>query len=104
VAQRARESGWAMVADTPGTLCYANATAEDSAIFSSSQRILDSILSRTGADKNGLNGYILIFQLHSGEKRKDKFSARFGELLDSLRQGGYEFVRVDELLDAEAAK
>jgi len=36
--------------------------------------------------------------LGAGDKRKDKFHVRLGELLGDLSQKGYRFVRMDELL------
>ena len=47
-----------------------------------------------------MNGFILLLHIGSGPGRTDKFPTRFGELLDYLAGKGYEFVRVDELLEA----
>ena len=41
---------------------------------------------------------------HQLDGRTDKFHYRFGELLDTLAGKGYEFVRVDELLQARVEK
>ncbi|HWH69496.1 MAG TPA: hypothetical protein VNT26_08935, partial [Candidatus Sulfotelmatobacter sp.] len=99
-AQRASDCGLTMIAGTPGTLSSATATVEGTPEFASSQAILESILAREQQDPSGLNGYLLLFQLDSGARGSDKFPAHFGELLEALRQRGYEFVRVDELLNA----
>ena len=84
---------------TPGTRSNADYTGEADTNFVSSQAIFDSIVQKEREDPNGLNGFILLLHLGSGPGRKDKFHHRFGELLDYLAGKGYEFVRVDELLE-----
>lgn len=83
---------------TPGTRSHADYTSEADRNFTSSQTILDSLIKREKTDPHGLNGFILLMHIGSGPARVDKFSSRFGELLDYLAAAGYEFVRVDELL------
>ena len=86
---------------TPGTRSNADYTGEADKNFVSSQAIFDSIVAGEQQDPHGLNGFILLLHIGSGPERKDKFHARFGELLDYLAGKGYQFVRVDELLDAK---
>jgi len=95
-----RASAWElnMIAGTPGTLSFATATVDGTKDFVSSEAIFESILQAERGD-GGLNGFLLLFPLDSGARQTDKFSARFGELIDTLRQRGYEFVRVDQLLN-----
>src|SRR5262249_12330579 len=50
-------------------------------------------------DIHGLNGFLLLLHIGSGPGRRDKFHARFGQLLDYLSAKGYQFVGLDELLD-----
>lgn len=88
---------------TPGTLSNTDYTSEADPGFVSSQAIFDSIVRREREDPHGLNGFILLLHLGSGPGRADKFHTRFGELLDTLAAKGYQFVRVDELLDPKAA-
>lgn len=88
-----------LISFTPGTRSNADYTGEADTNFVSSQAIFDSILKREREDPHGLNGFILLFHLGSGPGRKDKFHTRFGELLDVLASKGYQFVRVDELLE-----
>jgi peptidoglycan/xylan/chitin deacetylase (PgdA/CDA1 family) len=97
-AERARAWGLTMVAGTPGTLSFATATTEGTPQFASSQVILESIL-KAERENGGLNGFLLLFPLDSGARRSDKFYHRFGELISNLHERGYEFVRVDQLLD-----
>lgn len=91
------EEGFVLVNFTPGTRSNADYTGEADANFVSSQTIYDSILKQEHGP-HGLNGFILLLHTGSGPGRSDKFSARFGALLDELSARSYEFVRIDELL------
>jgi peptidoglycan/xylan/chitin deacetylase (PgdA/CDA1 family) len=91
--------GMQLVNLTPGTRSQADYTEEAAANFVSSLAILDSIVRRARDDPHGLSGYLLLLHVGAGPRRTDKFSARFGEMLNDLAARGYEFVRVDELLD-----
>jgi hypothetical protein len=102
VVEHGREYGMSMITGTPGTLSLKTTTQENTREFTSSQRILESILNRERSGHNGLNGFQLLFQLDSGARQTDKFCSRFGELLDALQSRGYEFVRLDELLKVES--
>ena len=96
------EMGLTLINFTPGTRANADYTGETDKNFVSSQQIFDSILEREREDPHGLNGFILLLHLGSGPGRADKFANRFDELLDFLAAKGYEFVRVDELLEGRA--
>lgn len=102
VVDHGREYAMKMITGTPGTLSLKTTTAENSGEFVSSQRILESIVSRERSGKNGLNGFQLLFQLDSGDRHSDKFYTRFSEMLDTLQNRGYEFVTLDELLKVES--
>lgn len=102
VVERGREYGMSMITGTPGTLSLKTTTQEGSNGFTSSQRIIESILNRERSAINGLNGFQLLFQLDSGGRQSDKFYTRFADLLDALQNRGYEFVRLDELLKVES--
>jgi len=90
--------GFILINFTPGTRSNADYTGEADANFVSSQKIYDSILKREHDDPHGLNGFLLLLHTGSGPGRSDKFSAKFGALLDELSARGYRFIRVDELL------
>jgi len=94
-----REMGLTLVNFTPGTRSNADYTGETEKNFVSSKVIFDSIIAREEQDPNGLNGFLLLLHIGSGPGRTDKFAARFGDLLDYLAGRGYQFVRVNELLD-----
>ena len=95
----AKELGLTVVNYTPDTRSNADYTGEAEKNFVSSQTIFDSIVGKERNDPNGLNGFILLLHIGSGPDRADKFPALFGELLDYLAGKGYQFVRVDELLE-----
>jgi len=63
--------------------------------------IFESIIHHERQDAHGLNGFLLLLHLGAGPKRTDKFHTRFGELLADLAGKGYQFIRVDELLEPE---
>jgi len=100
IARWSAELGLTVVNFTPGTRANADYTSEADRNFVSSQAIFDSIVKREREDPHGLNGFILLLHIGSGPGRTDKFANRFGEMLDFLAAKGYEFVRVDELLEA----
>jgi hypothetical protein len=51
------------------------------------------------ARQDDLNGFILLLHVGTDPARTDKFYRRLDELIDFLRSGKYEMVRVNELLD-----
>ncbi len=99
IASWSAELGLTLINFTPGTRANADYTGEADKNFVSSQAIFDSIVKREREDPHGLNGFILLLHIGTGPGRADKFHARFGELLDYLDGKGYQFVRVDELLE-----
>ncbi len=70
--------------------------------FRPSRKILADILECEQTDPDGLNGHLLL--LHLGGEREDKMYRLLGDLIDALRERGYRFVRVDELLDPTRIK
>jgi len=101
IADWARAMGLTLVNFTPGTRSNADYTGEADKNFVSTRAIFESIVRKEQEDPNGLNGFVLLLHIGSGPGRTDKFAARFGELLDYLAGKGYQFVRVDELLEAK---
>lgn len=104
IADWTAEEGMTLINFTPGTRSNADYTGEADKNFVSSQAIFDSILKKEREDPNGLNGFILLLHIGSGPGRADKFHTRFGELLDVLAAKGYQFVRVDELLEPKETR
>lgn len=99
IAAWTREMGMILINFTPGTRSNADYTGEADKNFVPTQVIFDSIVKKEREDPHGLNGFLLFLHLGAGPGRADKFHPRFGELLDYLAGKGYEFVRVDELLE-----
>jgi len=93
------EAGLTLVNFTPGTRSNADYMGDDDPHFISSENIFQSILAHEQYDPQGLNGFLLLLHVGSGPARTEKFATRFGALLDALAAKGYEFVRVDELLE-----
>jgi peptidoglycan/xylan/chitin deacetylase (PgdA/CDA1 family) len=48
---------------------------------------------------NGLNGFILLVHIGTDPRRSDKFYKRLPELINELKDRGYQFVRIDEMLN-----
>jgi len=93
------ELGLQLINFTPGTRSNADYTGDASPNFVSSSVIFESIVRRERQDPQGLNGFLVLLHIGAGPKRADKLHTRLGELLYDLAGKGYQFVRVDELLE-----
>lgn len=91
--------GLQLINFTPGTRSNADYTEDSAANFVSSRVIFESIIRHERQDSHGLNGFLLLLHVGAGPRRTDKFHTHLGELLDDLAGKGYQFVRVDELLE-----
>ena len=97
-------STWCKEADiqlinyTPGTLSHADYTTKNDKNYRSSEAIYNSIINYEKAKPAGLNGFILLMHIGSGPDRTDKFYYRLPTLIRSLKQKGYQFKTVDQLL------
>ena len=96
-AQWAEEAGCRMFNFTSGTGSHRDFAPEGHRAFRPSKELLRDILTHEQASPTGLNGHLLL--LHLGSKRQDRMPPLLMELIDSLHERGYEFVRVDELLE-----
>jgi peptidoglycan/xylan/chitin deacetylase (PgdA/CDA1 family) len=103
VARWTADLGLTLVNFTSGTQSNADYTAEGAANFVPSRTIFESILARERQDSNGLTGNLLLLHVGAGPKRADRFQDRFGVLLDDLAGKGYQFGRVDTLLEPAPA-
>lgn len=81
---------------TPGSGSNRDWAPEDHKSFAPSQKILEDIFAYEQKDPDGLNGFLLL--LHLGSQRQDKMHRLLGPLIEQLKQRGYSFARVDELL------
>jgi len=99
IADWTRDLGLQLVNYTPGTRSHADYTTPDMGNrYVSSDTIVSSILLYEESQRYGLNGFILLTHVGTDPSRTDKFYHRLGSLLAALRDRGYQFVRIDELL------
>jgi peptidoglycan/xylan/chitin deacetylase (PgdA/CDA1 family) len=83
---------------SPGSGSNRDYLPESDKRFISSREILRGILDYEKQSPDGLNGFILL--LHLGADRRDKMYLLLPELIRELRARGYEFVRIDKLLES----
>lgn len=95
-AKWASEMNVQMFDFSPGSGSNRDYVPEGEPKFVSSRAIYDGILKYEQKDPHGLNGYILL--IHLGADRKDKMFLLLPDLIKTLRQRGYEFIRIDEML------
>lgn len=100
IAAWTKDMGLQLVDFTPGTYSNADYTfPEMGNRYLSSKAIMDSILQYEIKSTNGLNGFILLVHIGTDPRRIDKFYKHLPELINELKKRGYEFVRIDELLN-----
>ncbi|MBU0640777.1 MAG: polysaccharide deacetylase family protein [Planctomycetes bacterium] len=93
----ARELSVVLFNFTPGSGSNRDWIPEGQRGFVPSAEIRRDILDYERTQRAGLNGFLLL--LHLGSQRADKMHLQLGPLLAELQARGYEFVRVDELLN-----
>lgn len=98
VVRWAKAQGLVLCNFTAGTLSNADYTTPNMANYRSSGKIYGSIFEHERADTHGLNGFILLLHIGTHPDREDKFYRKLEELLGGLRELGYRFVGIDELL------
>ena len=92
-----RDLGITLFNFSPGSGSNRDYLPESDKRFVSSREILRGILDYEKKSPDGLNGFILL--LHLGADRRDKMYLLLPELIRELRARGYEFVRIDKLLE-----
>jgi len=97
IALWTKEMGLQLINYTPGTKSTADYTTPDMKNYRSSNEIYQSILDKE-KDVNGLNGFILLIHFGTDAGRTDKFYNRLDELLSTLKQKGYSFKTIEEVL------
>jgi len=90
--------GMQLVNYTPGTLSAADYTWRGLPNYHSSNDIFESVIKKEKQDRNGLNGSILLFHIGTDPRRTDKFYKRLDELIQVLKQKGYSFRRINDML------
>jgi peptidoglycan/xylan/chitin deacetylase (PgdA/CDA1 family) len=91
--------GFTMFNFTPGSGSNRDWAPESHKSFAPSITIMEDILKYEQKDPHGLNGFLLL--LHLGSERKDKTFLYLEPLLIELKNRGYNFVRVDELIKSD---
>ena len=98
IATWTKELGLQLVNYTPGTLSNADYTTPTMKNYRSSDSIYRSIIKYEQTHTAGLSGFILLMHIGAGPERKDKFYLRLPQLINYLKQKGYQFQTVEQLL------
>ncbi|MDD4778243.1 MAG: polysaccharide deacetylase family protein [Fermentimonas sp.] len=98
ISEWAKNMGVVIVNFTPGTTSNADYTTPEMNNYLSSEAIYNNILRYEEQDENGLDGFILLIHIGTDPKRTDKLYDRLDDLITELKNRGYSFVRLDELL------
>ncbi len=100
ISSWARQTGLRMINFTPGTRSNADYTYPEMGNgYINSRIIWDSIISFEEREPAGLNGFILLIHIGTDPRRSDKFYFYLPQLIIALKERGYQFVRIDELLN-----
>jgi len=99
IALWTRELDLQLVNYSAGTLSHADYTIPETGIYRSSDEIYRSILDYESSGPAGLNGFILLMHIGTAPERTDKFYLLLDSLIIELRNRGYTFKRIDELLN-----
>ena len=99
VSEWAKEIGYPLMNITYGTLTHTDYTEATAKNYRDSEKIFKSVFDYEEKHEDGLNGWIMLIHAGAGEGRPDKFFNRLDELISGLKDRGYSFVRVDELID-----
>lgn len=100
IARWSRSIGLQLINFSPGS--YSNAdytTPSMGKRYLSSDTILNRIYRYEKDQPAGLNGFILLVHAGTDPERTDKFYYKLPELIDRLKSKGYQFVRINELLE-----
>jgi peptidoglycan/xylan/chitin deacetylase (PgdA/CDA1 family) len=99
IALWARQMGLELVNFSPGTRSNADYTYPEMAEkYLDSRTILKSVLDFEKYSPNGLNGFILLIHTGTDPRRTDKFYKYLPDLIETLKNRRYQFVRIDDLL------
>lgn len=99
IAAWTQQKGLQLINFTSGTLSHADYTTPSMSNYRSSEMILESI--RKQEREKGMNGFILLLHIGTAPERTDKLYHQLPQLIGELKEKGYGFVRVDDLLERE---
>ena len=97
VAHWANEIGLQMINFTPGSGSNADYTVQSMINYKSSVQIFQNVLNYETA--HTLNGHFLLMHFGTHPDRVDKFYLLLPELIKILRQRGYKFVKVNDMIE-----
>ncbi|MEM7367735.1 MAG: glycoside hydrolase family 9 protein [Bacteroidota bacterium] len=83
---------------TPGTRSHADYTTPEMTAYIGSEEIFESITRYEQSHDTGLNGFMLLMHVGTAPERTDKFYHQLDNLIQWLKQEGYQLKRVDEVL------
>ncbi|WP_294083226.1 glycoside hydrolase family 9 protein [Proteiniphilum sp. UBA5384] len=96
ISDWAKSRGVQIINFTPGTTSNADYTIPDMKNYLSSETIYNNILQYE--EKNGLNGFVLLIHIGTDPKRTDKLYNRLEDLIKELKNRGYEWRSINEIL------
>jgi peptidoglycan/xylan/chitin deacetylase (PgdA/CDA1 family) len=100
IASWTRNLGFHLINFTPGTGSNADYTyPEMGTSYVDSKTIYNSILKFENQSPAGMNGFILLIHIGTDPRRTDKFYFYLPALIKEIKSRGYQFVRIDKLLD-----
>jgi endoglucanase len=93
------QMGLKLINFTPGTSSNQDWTyPEQGYRYISSNDIYKNIMSYETEKPDGLNGFLLLVHAGTDRRRPDKFYNRLGELIKELKQRGYQFATLQEVI------
>lgn len=95
----AAQKGIKLINFTPGTLSHTDYTTLSDKNYRSNKVIYESVVNFEIT--RGLNGFILLMHIGAGPGRPEKFYNLLPRLIDHLKERGYVFRAVDELLTTD---
>ncbi len=99
IANWTQNMGLTLINFSPGTNANADYTyPEMGKSYKSTAQIYQSILDYEKSSLTGLNGFILLFHIGVDPKRTDKMYHALPNIIEHLKQSGYELVTVKRLL------
>ena len=96
VCSWAKQMGLQIINFTPGTGTNADYTTPDMKNYRSSDTIMQRLLAYE--HDHTLNGHFLMVHFGTSPARTDKFYKRLPQMIKKLRQRGYTFVSVEQMI------
>jgi endoglucanase len=100
ISEWTRQEGFTLINFTHGTRSAADYTyPEMESRYLSSDYIFQSIIDYEKKSANGMNGFFLLIHIGTDPRRTDKFYFRLDDLLSYLKNKGYEFISLNEMIN-----